>query len=139
MSTEKLHCYASGDGALHFVYLANGKASGSRSPSLQDAKDYLSSDDGSTLRERGWRAILLNGLPTLVGDVSRINANTLKAEDFEIEYVIHPHKLWSLNRHLSDHFLTLTYREGGSIQAVKNYNLRAMIRHFLENEEALSR
>jgi hypothetical protein len=46
---EKLQCYASGDGALHFTWLAGNKANG-RTVTIAEAQAYLDSPDGKHLK-----------------------------------------------------------------------------------------
>lgn len=135
---EKLHCYASGDGALHFAFLENGKAT-SRKVTLEDAQQFLlKSTDAAELRLDNWRAVLINTLPALVANISRIDEKTLSVDGQVVEYAIDPDSLfWQRDRHCMDHCLTLKTEHNGESVKVKNYSMRSAVRHFINNEEQL--
>jgi len=137
--TMKLECYASGDGALHFVYTEKGK-SADKPVTLEDAENYLKTDpDAALLRLQNWRATLINGKPRLVANIKRIDANTLTIDGKAFRYKIDEDSLfWKDQRHVLDHCLTVDTDYKGEVTNVRNYSLRAQIRHFINNESALT-
>jgi hypothetical protein len=136
---ETLHCYASGDGALHFCYLKD-KKSCKRVVTLEEAKDYLAnSPKASHLRLENWKVVLINDAPVLVGNVKRIDESTLAINDKPFFYKIdESSSFWNNDGHCMDHFLTITCNHNGKTVNVVNYSLRMQLRHFINNESELS-
>jgi hypothetical protein len=132
---EILKCYASGDGALHFVYLRNGVATG-RPVTTADAQEYLDSPDGESLKSRGWRVAIVDCVhPVLVANVQRIDAKTLMYEGKPYTYSIDETNIfWQRDRDVIDHALTVQSDRDGEVMNVLNVNIRAAIRHFLNHE-----
>jgi hypothetical protein len=134
---EQLKCYASGDGALHFSYVENDKATG-RKVTLEDAENYLKNDpDSSVLRAAGWRAIILDSQPVLVAKIFRVNENTLNLDGQEFRYNIRENSLWTDSGHCTDYFLDIECVVDDAIIPVNNYSMRACLRHFINNEAKL--
>jgi hypothetical protein len=133
---ETLKCYASGDGALHFTWLAGDKATG-RTVTLAEAQAFLDSPDGEHLKEKGWRVVVLNRVhPVLVADVRRLNDDTLIFEGREYVYSHDTTNVfWTRDRYVQDHCLSLMSEK---VIEVRNCNTRAAIRHFLNNEKWLA-
>lgn len=138
--TEKLECYASGDGALHLVFTDEYNKATGRKTTFEDAERYLiRTSEAANLRMEKWRVVIINTLPTLVGNIKRIDAETLDINDREFRYSIDPNSLfWNRDRHCQDHHLTVETEYKGKVVNVVNYSLRSQIRHFLNNEESLT-
>lgn len=136
---EKLHCYASGDGALHFCWQRDGKATG-RKVTTADAKAYLKSKEARSLHDEGWRVVTIDGAhPVLVAPVKRVGDNQLESKGVVFTYTIdETNVFWYRDRELVDNALRITFDHPDlGTRDVINYSTRARIRHFLNHEQDL--
>lgn len=136
---ERLVCNKLGDGALHFNYVERGKVI-DRQPTLADVQDYLDNHpDAILLKEQHWIATVLNGKPILRANISRIDEKTLSVDGKPYFYEIDDDSLfWKDRRHVLDHCLVVKTEWKGEIVKVRNYEIRASVRHFLNNERQIN-
>jgi len=120
----------SGDGAFRPVF-TNGTIM-----TLDFARKILAKSRKLTrLRYEKWRAVLVDNQPVFVADVSRTSHNTVSINGQEFIYQIEE------NLRLGDHYpdYALSILTLNNLKPVVNYSLRSQIRHFLNNEETLTR
>lgn len=137
--SETLRCYASGDGALHFTWIAGGVATG-RPVTGAEAQAWLDSPNENHLRDAGWRVVMIGTRPILVAPVARINENTLSLRGRNYEYTIDQSNIfWQRDRHVMQSCLSLvTKDDDGQPVNVRNVSTIACIAHFLNYEKVLA-
>lgn len=146
--TDKLNCYASGNGALHFCWLTQVWGAGrlpdlvaSGQPvTLDEAKAYLDSPEGESLKAKGFRACVLDGVhPVLIADVRRIDDNTLSVEGKQYTYEINKDDFFfKRDGHVREASLTLYATDDGERFKVRNINAISAVCHYLSNEKAIN-
>lgn len=146
---DKLNCYASGNGALHFCWLTPVWGAGrlpemvaSGQPvTLDEAKAYLDSPEGESLKSKGFRACILDGVhPVLIADVKRIDSETLAINGERYTYEINREDLFfKRDGHVREASLTLYAPDGEGKFRVRNINSISAVCHFLNHEEAIGK
>jgi CRISPR/Cas system endoribonuclease Cas6 (RAMP superfamily) len=135
---EKFQCYASGSGALSFVWLDDRKqVATSRPVTREDVEAFLHRAEEKHLLEKGWKIVELNGQLLLVHPVKRIDENTIQFEEYT--YKLHldsPERRGHQWIGSSDFTLLFHHPELGDLN-VENVNTRAAVRFWLEHEKEL--
>ena len=146
-----LHCYASGDGALHFTWsgMEHPYPATGRPVKRWHVLRYLRSKEGRRLAGQGWKPYFINGFWQLVRTVVRKNKNTLCVGGEVREcytYTVSPPspsrrngEIWSCDFKV----WAKSYKELRPIYGpkfeVKNLSIRAVLLYFLNHEKELAR
>ena len=132
----ELHCYASGDGALHFSWVnPKGIASGAK-VTEGEVRAYLNLEAAKHLRERGWRPFCLWGQWCLIADVRRLGPNKLQYEGTEYAYSVDGEVTTCTQQNY--HRLTITFVRDEEPFEVRNLSVKAAITHYLTYEEEIT-
>lgn len=135
-TNEKLECYASGNGALHFVWLRNGMGTG-RSVTIQDAKGYLLTDEAKHFRVDAYRVCCVDTVhPVLVAPVKRISSDVLELKGKQYSYLINKGDLFFQKDNTVRECSLYVKTEHG--QEVKNLNTILALVFFLNHEGILT-
>ncbi len=142
--TERLNCYASGDGSLSFVWASTKHPCPctGREVTRQDVEDYLNSEEGAHYKRDGWRIWQRGPWPNGTGPDFSLIAPVKRIDDNTLEYKGNRYTVAVSERHengeVGDYAMTVTtVVEGIGTIDVKNWSTRAALRHFLSNEKNL--
>lgn len=153
LSGEEICCYASGSGALSFVWQAMDHSRGSRiatgrKVTMEDARRWLSSTKrGGELLAKGYRLWDRYGQPTLIGPVERVNENTLRIDGQTYYYHVNQaDPFYVKDGEVRQSSLRLVATEADHeylgerehLREVRNLNMLASAAYFLTNEKAIA-
>ena len=127
-----VQAYCPGDGTIKFRWMHRNKVV-NNPVDLGFVQTWLKQHKSNSLKT-GWRAVEINGVPQLVGIISRLDVDRLKVRDQVLTYDVDPNFLKDIDGHVSDPFLQLFAGE----KRIVNNNLRGQVRHFLNNEKELA-
>lgn len=125
----RIQIYYPGDGTIKFRWIDRNKII-DRPVEFDVIQNWLEQSPLKT----AWRAINLNGVPQLVGIVSRLDTDKLKVGNRFLIYTVESNFLNDIDRHVSDLFLRLFAGD----REIVNKILRGQVRHFLNNEDQLA-
>ena len=139
--------YAPGDGSILFSNV-DGQNHCHPVPD-EDARNYFNTSEHTKhLRDKGWRLVTVNHTLMAVANVQRIDDTHVSLEGEPYRYTLD--KIHEGRVHDSALILYFTYdhdlrvvvnnitaKPNGKEYEVKNWSIRASVRFFLENEEAL--
>ena len=138
---RRLNCYASGDGALHFVWLTGNVAKGGPKITRSVAQRYLDRPKQKHLRDEGWQ-VVYNGSNWLLVKIYQRVTSTLfrttgKNEYTEYVVEIDEMKRWK-DGTISQRAITVrtSFEEVGIIE-VRNVSTLASLVYFINNEAAI--
>ncbi len=130
---EKLHNYASGDGALHFAWQVDGICTGRRVLMWQARRCLRLKAQRHLV---GWRVVELNGEPVAVAPVKRVDADHVELECV-YRYTV-DESLRFKDRKLLSPSVRLYWVDGDIERECINWSIRSQVIHFLNHEKELT-
>lgn len=149
---QRLHCYAPGDGSLHFCWILDGKASGRRT-TMADVRRFMKTKEGQRLERNGWRPMKLNSSPVLVAYVERVDQHgftgTVRTyapcsgdEEPQLHtytyHILPSDQSWLERKMLNIGSILVTTLHKNETVEVKNWSTKAKIAHFLNYEREIT-
>ena len=133
-----LSCYASGDGALHFVWSNKEGIAQGIQVVRADVVAYLKTKHAKHLREKGYRIAQVNCQWNLVAAVDRVDADHLTLEGRTYYYTLAPVPPNADSLRVMHALIVKTDTEVLGEVEVKHWGTLGSIAHFLANEDVLT-
>lgn len=138
---QRLWCYSSGDGALHFSWVEDigGGMSANRQVTKADIQRFLKTKEGKQLVAMQWLPFFTSGHWVMAKVVKRVGKCKVEVDHEVYTYKIDKENIFfKRDGEVVDCALEATFRHKNKLYVLKNGSIRMVIRYFLNHEKELA-